>query len=113
MIGNFDKLPVERKAEMWKAIRGSIWLFFGFVIVTQQVLSILTPIPDNSTCSRVHPAIMFNQPKPVKPWVAGLRIPTLKQVGRPLGCPFYSLHPGGFLSLYHLHHILHNNLTFL
>ncbi len=39
MIGNFDKLPTERKAEMWKAIRGSIWLFFGFVIVTQQVLT--------------------------------------------------------------------------
>ena len=32
-------MPLERKAEMWKAIRGSIWLFIGFVIVTQQVLS--------------------------------------------------------------------------
>jgi membrane-associated phospholipid phosphatase len=35
----FSQLPLERKAEMWKAIRGSIWLFLGFLIVTQQVLS--------------------------------------------------------------------------
>lgn len=35
----FDQLPLERKAEMWKAIRGSIWLFIGFIIVTQQVLA--------------------------------------------------------------------------
>ena len=34
-----DQLPLERKAEMWKAIRGSIWLFLGFLIVTQQVLA--------------------------------------------------------------------------
>ncbi len=34
-----EKLSLERKAEMWKAIRGSIWLFFGFLIVTQQVLA--------------------------------------------------------------------------
>ncbi len=35
----FRNLSLERKAEMWKAIRGSIWLFFGFLIVTQQVLA--------------------------------------------------------------------------
>jgi membrane-associated phospholipid phosphatase len=35
----FDKLSLERKAEMWKAVRGSIWLFLGFLIVTQQVLA--------------------------------------------------------------------------
>jgi len=35
----FSQLPLERKAEMWKAIRGSIWLFVGFLIVTQQVLA--------------------------------------------------------------------------
>ena len=35
----FENLSLERKAEMWKAIRGSIWLFFGFLIVTQQVLA--------------------------------------------------------------------------
>lgn len=34
-----SQLPLERKAEMWKAFRGSIWLFLGFLIVTQQVLA--------------------------------------------------------------------------
>lgn len=35
----FDSLSLERKTEMWKATRGSIWLFIGFIITTQQVLT--------------------------------------------------------------------------